>query len=117
MNRYFFGERFQSLYPSQRPATFWRLIAGGNFDLHSSDLRPVASEHDANLVADFAMSYGLPGKPGYAFKRPLDYFDLELLMRSDVSNVLEAVTLRGLLLGTDYHLGSDYRGIWGLYGS
>ena len=117
VNRYFFGDRFQNIYPSQRPATLWRLMAGGNFDLHANNLSPIASEHDANLVADFSMSYGLPGKPGYTYKRPLDYFDLELLMRSDVSNVLESVTLCGLLLGTDYHLGSDYRGIWGLYGS
>jgi len=61
------------------------------------------------------MAYGLPGKPDYSYKRPFDYFDFEVTAAT--ANVIESIMSRGLLLGTDYALGNDYRGIWGLYGS
>ncbi|HBG04523.1 MAG TPA: DUF3943 domain-containing protein [Geobacter sp.] len=116
-NRYAFGDRFKAAFPSHKPATLWQLMVGANVDVHSTNLSPEASSHNANVIADFSMSYGLPGKPGYTYRRPLDYFDFQLAMRARTSNPLEAVTVRGLLIGTDYHAGSDYRGIWGLYGS
>jgi len=33
-----------------------------------------------------------------------------------ISNLNENAAIRGLLLGTSYELGDDYRGIWGLFG-
>lgn len=61
------------------------------------------------------MDYGLPGQEGYSYTRPFDYFVFQGAASS--ANVLENVMVRGLLFGTDYKMGENYRGIWGLYGS
>lgn len=116
-NRLIFGDRFKTVFPSHQPALFWQAMFGGNFDVHSTDLRPEASSNNANVIAGLTMSYGLPGKPGYSYRRPFDYFDFQVAFRSRLRNPLEEVTVRGLLVGKDYGLGDDYRGIWGLYGS
>jgi hypothetical protein len=63
------------------------------------------------------MSYGLPGKNGYVYGRPLDYFDFQLSMLSNTSNPVESVLLRGLLKGTPTAGGPHSQGIWGIYGS
>src|SRR6185503_4949817 len=63
----------------------------------------------------FAMEYGQPGKADYAYTRPFDYFDFEFTAAT--ANFFESIFSRGLLVGTDYALGSSYRGVWGLYGS
>jgi len=116
-NRLAFGDRFKTVFPNRKPAMFWQVMLGANLDIHATDLAPEASDNDMNAVANFAMAYGLPGKPGYRYRQPLDYFDFELAFRSRLHNPLEAVTVRGLLAGADYHLGDDYLGIWGVYGS
>jgi hypothetical protein len=107
VNRLAFGERFKSVFPSYRPATFWRTQVGVNYN----------NLIQTEATMDFAMSYGLPGKPGYTYKRPLDYFDFEISGQARASNPVNNVLLRGLLYGRDYEAGNDYRGIWGLYGS
>ena len=106
-NRYGFGDRFKSVFPSQDPETAWRFQLGSSFNS--------LSQLNANL--DFDMAYGLPGKPGYTYQRPLDYFDFEINGQVRASNPLNDVLLRGLLYGRDYQAGDGYRGIWGLYGS
>jgi hypothetical protein len=62
------------------------------------------------------MAYGLPGKPGYTYSRPFDYFHFELTTLGNRSNPVDNIMIRGLLLGTDYEAGDSYHGIWGLYG-
>ena len=57
----------------------------------------------------------MPGKPGYTYKRPFDYFSMQATASS--ANGFENVMTRGLLVGTDYEYGERYRGLWGLYGS
>lgn len=106
-NRLAFGDRFKSVFPSQDPATAWRFQLGSSFNS--------LSQLNANL--DFAMAYGLPGKPGYTYQRPLDYFDFEISGQARANNPVNDVLLRGLLYGKEYQAGYDYRGIWGLYGS
>ena len=106
-NRLAFGDRFKTVFPSHDPATFWRFQLGSSINS--------ISQLDATL--DFAMSYGLPGKPGYTYTRPLDYFDFEISGQARADNPVGNVLLRGLLYGKDYQAGDDYRGIWGLYGS
>jgi hypothetical protein len=61
------------------------------------------------------MAYGLPGKPGYAYTHPFDYFHFQFTAAT--ANTFENIMSRGLLIGTDYGRGDTYRGIWGLYGS
>ena len=107
VNRLVFGDRFKTVFPSHNPATFWRTQVGSSYDTLSK----------LNATLDFGMSYGLPGKPGYSYNRPLDYFDFEMSGQIRTSNPVNGVLLRGMLYGTDYHAGNDYRGIWGLYGS
>ena len=106
VNRLAFGDRFKTVFPSQNPATFWRTQIGSSFN----------SLSQLNATLDFDMSYGLPGKPGYTYKRPLDYFDFDINGQARASNPVGNVLLRGLLYGTTYEAGDDYRGIWGLYG-
>jgi hypothetical protein len=106
-NRYLFGDRFKTIFPSHDPATFWRFRLGAS----------LSGDSQQNATLDFAMSYGLPGKPGYTYQRPLDYFDFQIGGLSKADNVLNYVLLRGLLYGKRYEAGENYRGIWGLYGS
>jgi hypothetical protein len=62
------------------------------------------------------MEYGLPGKDGYRYTRPFDYFAFEAT--GSTANTFETVMTRGLLYGREYSAAKDrYRGIWGLYGS
>ena len=65
-------------------------------------------------LVNCAIDYGLPGKRGYTYGRPFDYFNLEATASS--ANGVENLPTRGLLLGRDYEGGDDYRGVWGLYG-
>jgi hypothetical protein len=106
-NRYAFGDRFKTVFPGYAPATFWRFRLGAALN----------SISQADTILDFGMSYGLPGKPGYTYKRPLDYFDFQVSGFVRQSNPVENVLLRGLLYGNNYEAGNDYRGIWGIYGS
>jgi hypothetical protein len=105
-NRWAMGDRFKEVFPSHDPATFWRFRLGMS-----------VNETQQDAILDFGMSYGLPGKPGYTYERPLDYFDFQISALSRGSNPVGNVLLRGLLYGKRYDAGDDYRGIWGLYGS
>jgi hypothetical protein len=67
------------------------------------------------LQADYSLDYGMPGKEGYVYRRPFDHFAFRATLSS--ANGFENVLTRGLLLGRDYGIGHDYRGVWGLYGS
>jgi hypothetical protein len=61
------------------------------------------------------MDYGLPGKAGYEYTRPFDYFAFQATASS--ANVFENILTRGMLVGRSYEKGREFRGIWGLYGS
>ncbi|HZR37390.1 MAG TPA: DUF3943 domain-containing protein [Nevskia sp.] len=125
-NRLAFGERFASVFPSRDPAYFSRLGLGvtHNATVHSNiDLNAGVTSDEPNIqslkrtqgAADFAFSYGLPGKPGYRYTRPFDYFNFEF--SAVTHSIFENIFIRGLLYGTDYEAGDNYRGIWGLYGT
>ena len=115
-NRLVFGERFAPVFPGHDPATFWRLRFGAFFNDRLRDqgeMSPVGRTHG---TMDFSMAYGLPGKPGYSYTRPFDYFHFEAMGTSNSDNPIEDVMIRGLLFGKKYEVGDSYRGIWGLYG-
>ncbi len=116
INRFAFGDRFKAVYPSHDPATFWRLRLGASLTANLNDGDNASTIRRTEVTADFMMAYGLPGKPGYTYKRPFDYFHFEFTSLGTVDNAFENVMIRGLLLGKDYKLGQSYRGIWGLYG-
>ncbi|MBU5614893.1 DUF3943 domain-containing protein [Geomonas azotofigens] len=119
VNRALFGKRFDTVFPSHSPATLWLCRGGFSLDVHSKNLSAPVKEpsQDSIGIFEFSMAYGLPGKPGYSYNRPLDYFNFEISTRAREHNLVDTLTIRGLLKGTRYELGRDYRGIWGLYGS
>jgi hypothetical protein len=116
INRLAFGNRFKPIFPSHNPATFWRLQLGASLKSDTSN----ESAHDSNFgtepAANFTMAYGLPGKPGYSYRRPFDYFHFEFMSLGNKDNPFDDVMLRGFLLGKEYEAGDSFRGIWGLYG-
>lgn len=80
------------------------------------DADAIPQGYDTGSVGgDVTIAYGLPGKESYTYDRPFDYFHFQFTAAT--SNFLENVISRGLLYGTDYKVGDDYRGIWGLYGT
>jgi Domain of unknown function (DUF3943) len=115
LNRQLFGERFSNVFPSHSPAVFWRVRVDWTINTTVSGQSSEDIEHNL-AAADFAMSYGLPGQPGYSYERPFDYFRFELETVARAGDPVEEITTRGLLFGKKVDIGDDYRGIWGLYG-
>lgn len=118
-NRLVFGDRFDAIFPSRDPAISIRFRLGATLitDVSGSAADNVRPEQ---ATVDFSMIYGLPGKPGYRYTRPFDYFLFELTAiptASTTTNAIENASMRGLLVGTSYEWGDDYRGVWGLFGS
>jgi Domain of unknown function (DUF3943) len=118
-NRLVFGDRFDAVFPSRNPEVFIRLRLGATLttDVHTGGLTHDFKEQEGSL--DYSIIYGLPGKPGYKYTRPFDYFQFEITAvpnADPISNLIENAAVRGLLLGTNYELGDAYRGIWGLFG-
>jgi hypothetical protein len=122
-NRVAFGDRFDSVFDSNDPALYSATELGANLNatVHSnanvSALGGTVipqSYRRGEVVADYTMAYGLPGKEGYSYARPFDYFQFQF--RAASGNIFENVMSRGLLYGNEY--GHDrYRGVWGLYGT
>ena len=112
LNRLAFGSRFDSAFHDHDPEYYGRLHMGPTRAIKNNfDSSP---EFRTNMVqADFALDYGLPGKPGYTYQRPFDHFAFQVLFSS--ANGVENLSSRGLLYGTDHAIGNNYRGIWGLY--
>jgi hypothetical protein len=112
-NRHVGGARRTKLWDSHDPAIFSRLQLGASIAAHGN-VGPSLAPKRNEAAADFALDYGLPGKPGYTYRRPFDYF----LFRVRVSNDgVESLATRGLLFGAPYEAGASVRGIAGLYGS
>lgn len=119
-NRLAFGDRFDAVFPSRNPEIFIRLRLGATLtsDVDNDNLsRDVKRQEGA---ADYSITYGLPGKPGYQYKRPFDYFHFELTAvpnAREVTDAIENVSIRGLLGGRTYDLGDSFRGVWGVFGN
>ena len=113
-NRLAFGDRFDPIFSSRGAAYYSRLQLG--LSGTTRNVQGPSTELKRNeLLADFSMEYGLPGKPGYEYTRPFDYFAFQATASS--ANVFENILTRGMLIGKAYDEGHDYRGVWGIYGS
>jgi len=112
INRLLFGERFRALYPARSPAAFVYLQFMGT----SHNTGGSGQLNKSGGSADLHLAYGLPGKDGYKYTRPFDYFNLEASVNTG-RNGLENVMVRGLLAGKKYERGEDFRGVFGVYGS
>ena len=113
-NRLAFGKRFDTIFASHDPAYYSRLqlgLSGASQNVQG----PSGGVKRTEALGNFALDYGLPGKDGYKYDRPFDYFNFEIAASS--ANGIESINNRGLLIGRPYETAKNYRGIWGLYGS
>ncbi len=113
-NRMAFGDRFRTVFPSHDPVYFSRLQLGFSGTAHNESGFSTTRLKRGEALADFLIDYGLPGKKGYEYTRPFDYFTLQATASS--ANGFENVMTRGLLKGREYEANS-YRGVWGLFGN
>jgi hypothetical protein len=113
-NRLAFGNRFKGVFDSHDPERYSRFAVGVSTQTQNIPGTSTKQRRNEALV-DYALDYGLPGKPGYTYTRPFDYFSFQ--STASTANGFENIMTRGLLLGRDYDWGERYRGIWGLYGS
>jgi hypothetical protein len=113
-NRLVMGKHLDTIFASRNPAYYSQAQVGvmGTTD-DGRGARTGLKRYEAR--ADFSLDYGMPGKDGYRYTRPFDYFSFQASVSS--ADTFENVMTRGLLLGKDYEAGKNYRGIWGLYGS
>ena len=114
-NRLVYRDRLDSIFASRNPAYYSRLQLGFSGTAEHAQGTSTTQLKRNEALADFSVDYGLPGKPGYTYTRPFDYFNLQATASS--ANGFESLMTRGLLVGRDYKEGANYRGIWGLYGS
>jgi len=114
-NRLAFGDRFGPVFPSRDPVYYSRLQAGYAHSTQNEPGTSAAKFEPDEAVLEFAIDYGLPGKPGYTYDRPFDYFTFQATTSS--ANGFENLLTKGLLLGKDYEIGRNYRGVWGVYGN
>ncbi len=114
-NRLVYRDRLDAIFASHDPAYYSRLQLGFSGTAKNAPGTSTTQLKRNEALADFSIDYGLPGKAGYSYTRPFDYFNLQATASS--ANGFENLMTRGLLVGTDYQKGANYRGIWGLYGS
>jgi hypothetical protein len=113
-NRLVMGRRLDAIFASRNPAYYSQAQVGFmGTTRNASGTSTILKRNEAR--ADFSLDYGMPGKEGYSYSRPFDYFSFQASVSS--ADTFENVLTRGLLLGKDYQAGKNYRGIWGLYGS
>ncbi|MBG9387159.1 DUF3943 domain-containing protein [Caenimonas aquaedulcis] len=113
-NRLVYGKNLGAIFDSRQAPYYSRLQVGA---MGTAQNRSGLSSllHRNELQANFALDYGMPGKPGYQYRRPFDYFAFEAT--ATTAGNFESVLTRGLLAGRDYEVGKDYRGVWGAYGT
>jgi hypothetical protein len=114
-NRYLQGGGADTVFSSRGAEYYSRLQVGLMGTAENRQGNSSTSVQRGELQADFALDYGMPGKEGYVYRRPFDYFAFQAT--ATTANGIENVMTRGLLLGRDYKEGANYRGVWGLYGS
>jgi hypothetical protein len=115
-NRYAFGNRFRGTFSSGDPAIFSWLQLGEGLQSDQNDQGVRSTGERSQAMATFCLAYGLPGKDGYTYTRPFDYFHFEFDVLANTGNTVDNVMIRGLLLGTDYEGGDSINGIFGIYG-
>ncbi|HKW80217.1 MAG TPA: DUF3943 domain-containing protein [Casimicrobiaceae bacterium] len=114
-NRLAFGDRFRNTFDSHDPVHYSRLQVGFSGSTQNEAGLSTTRLKRGEALVDYSMEYGMPGKDGYTYDRPFDYFNFQATASS--ANGFENVMTRGMLIGKDYRLGADYRGIYGLYGN
>jgi len=115
-NRWVFGDRFDGVYPSHDPAVFSRIGGGVKIDLHRGQTGLDEVTKETSAAAQFVVDYGLPGKAGYNYDRPFDYFHFDVTGLIENNNHVDRAVVRGLLFGTEYDNGDSGHGVYGFFG-
>ena len=105
---------YDEIFSSRGAPYYSRLSLGLSGEAQNNPGASTKARPEEALL-DFSLDYGMPGKPGYEYTRPFDYFTFQATASS--ANLIENVMTRGLLYGKAYSAGSNYHGVWGLYGS
>jgi hypothetical protein len=113
-----YGNRYARAFPDHDPPVFLRMSLGVSRIVQESN----TGDEEGNLgntsgLATVDYIYGLPGNPEYTYRRPFDYFSFHFTGSNTAQTGVGNVMILGLLCGAPYAVGSDYRGIWGLYGN
>jgi hypothetical protein len=111
-NRGVFGRRFDRVFSSNGAAYYRRFQLGAATAIQSERGTSTGIRPNEALV-EASIEYGLPGAPGYEYRRPFDYFALQATGSSAAG--FESILSRGLIAGRPYGAG-EYQGVWGLYG-
>jgi hypothetical protein len=119
LNHHLLGSRYRAHLPDSLPAIFWQLRFGATIDALTKDVTtPTSLVANRDAEVDFHIAYGLPGRAGYTYNRPFDYFDFQgSVLPSSGANFVENIMVRGLLAGQKTEDTDNQRGIWGFYGS
>jgi hypothetical protein len=113
LNRAMFGDRFDATAPEGIGAADLRLQIGATAAV-TDGVRSVSSRQFNTTSIGVSVDYGFPGKTGYTYARPFDYFRVEAIASS---RDLQHLSTRGLIAGKGYGDGGAIRGVGGLYGS
>jgi hypothetical protein len=100
-NRLAFGNRFKGVFDSHDPARYSRFAVGVSATTQNEPGTSNKLRRNEALL-DYSLDYGLPGKPGYTYRGPFDYFSFQAAASS--ANVFENIVTRGLLYGTGLRL-------------
>jgi hypothetical protein len=76
-NRLAFGDRFRNIFPGHDPIYYSRLQIGFSGTAYNGSGTSTTSLRRNEALVDYAIDYGLPGKPGYTYNRPFDYFSFQ----------------------------------------
>ena len=114
-NRLAFGHRDETIFSSRGAEYYSRLNLGYSRSAENDAGLSATPIKRNEAQAEFAIDYGLPGKPGYEYTRPFDHFSFQATASS--ANIFENVLTRGSLFARGDEIGRNYRGVLGLYGS
>lgn len=117
LNRLLFGEKYTPVLKSRGAPIATRLGAGAALNSKVRDPGSAATTSRNAVAADFSIAYGLPGRDGYLYLRPFDYFTFEIGGVYENNKSYADIMTHGLLFGSKYEHTDDFQGIWGLYGS
>jgi hypothetical protein len=113
-----YGNRYARAFADHDPPVFLRMSLGASRIVQESN---TGKEHgnlgNTSGLATVDFVYGLPGDPEYSYHRPFDYFSFHFTGSNTAQTGIGNVMILGLLGGAPYTAGSDYRGVWGLYGN
>lgn len=117
LNRLMFGEKYTPILKSRGAPVFTQLQGGVGLNSKVRDPGSAAVIGRNAAVVDYSIAYGMPGRTGYLYLRPFDYFTFEVSGLRENAESFANIMTRGLLFGRKFELGEGFQGVYGLYGS